>query len=202
MSLDRLLSFSRLLTQFGLVKRAVRIPKTEVWENDVEHSYHLAMMAWYIVDSNKLSLNKDLILKYALIHDLVEVHAGDTYVYSKDIEHVASKKDREHKAALKLQRDIPEFADLHSYIEDYEARKDDESVFLWTLDKLLPILLGYEDGGRTWREQKLSLQILIDKKAPQVALCPEIQKYFDDFIALLRKHEETLFDTDVSESMK
>lgn len=151
-------------------------------------------MAWYVIDSNQLSLDKDAVLKYALVHDFVEVHAGDTYLYSADIEHVASKKDREHKAALKLREDLPEFSDLHAYIEKYEARQDEESKFVWALDKILPILHGYDDEGRTWREQGVTLQMLIEKKKAQVAVSTSIQQYYDELISLLEKNKERLFE--------
>lgn len=195
MSLDKLFSFSRLVTEFGRIPRAVRIPKTEDWENDVEHSYHLAMMAWYIVDSNSVALNKDLILTYALVHDFVEVHAGDTYIYSEDIEHLASKKEREHAAALKLRKELPEFSALHANIEKYEKQEDDESKFVWALDKILPILHGYDDAGRTWREQGVTLQMLLDKKGPQVAVSKEVQEYFGELANLLERNQESLFGT-------
>jgi putative hydrolase of HD superfamily len=90
--LSELLNFSKILNAFQKVERVVRVPQSEKRENDVEHSYQLAMLAWYLADSNGLSLDKNLLLRYALVHDFVEVYAGDTPVYSKNQQDHDTKK--------------------------------------------------------------------------------------------------------------
>src|SRR3989344_277411 len=110
--LEKILGFSRMLHKFRLVERAYFANGTDRMENDTEHSFNLALLAWYIADSQKLDLDKDLLLRYALIHDIPEVHAGDTYIYSKDAEHLASKNDREKMAQEKLREDFPDFSDF------------------------------------------------------------------------------------------
>ncbi|MEA2701315.1 MAG: hypothetical protein QOE22_24 [Candidatus Parcubacteria bacterium] len=191
MDFKKFLSFSRLLNAFARIERTPPMPGTKRYENDMEHSYHLALMAWYLIDSRKLDLDMNLVLKYALAHDLVEVYAGDTYIYSTDAEHVASKKEREHKAAGRLMDEFPEFRQLHSVIEEYEKRANRESRFVYALDKILPIVLIREDGGKEWRKRNVTLDTILKHKAAKVALSPEIEPYFNQLVELLRKEKIT-----------
>lgn len=186
MTLHALLEFNSLLLQLQRVERVVYVPGTDRFENDFEHGYQLAMLAWYIIENDKLSFDKDLVLKYALVHDFVEVHAGDTYFYGTK-EELGSKKEREAQAAVRLRKELPGFPDLHTYIEQYEEQKDAESRFVYVLDKIVPIMNIYRDKGRTWQEQNVSLAMLIEKKASIMEQVPELKSYFDEFVALLEK---------------
>lgn len=185
--------FVEMLKKFQKVERVVRVQGEERWENDTEHCYELALTAWYLVDRNDLDLNKDLVIQYALIHDLVEVYAGDTYIYSEDKNEHATKQQREEDAARRLKDEFPEFPDLHATIQNYEKKSDKESKFVYALDKIQPVLNIYVDGGRTWKERNITIQMLVDHKKDKVALSPKIEYYFNELIALLRKEETTLF---------
>jgi len=191
--LIKILKFTQLLNKFSQVRRMILVKGENRWENDTEHSYQLAMLALYIVEAEKLDFNQELILKYALIHDLVEVYAGDTYIYSSDKKELDSKKQREIDSAKRLQDEFPEFLELHQLIKNYENKGDKESKFIYALDKTQPLLNIYEDGGRTWREKNITLQMLIDHKKEKVAQSSEVEKYFNELIKLLKKEEKTLF---------
>ena len=91
-NLKNIIKFVNLLNKFRQVERVIHSNGKDRMENDVEHSYQLAMLSWYIISTNNLDLNLDLILKYSLVHDLVEVYAGDTYVYTEDAEHKNTKE--------------------------------------------------------------------------------------------------------------
>lgn len=194
MKLENVLEFAQMLNAFRQVERVVYVNGSDRLENDSEHSYHLAMLAWYIADSGKLDLDKDLIIKYALVHDLVEVYAGDTYLYSEDREHRESKIDREHQALLRLKEEFPFCEDMFSIIDRYEKREDRESRFIYVLDKMQPIIQIYLDDGRMWKEKNVTLQMLFEKKKDKVALSPEVRPYFDELMALLKAEEKELFD--------
>lgn len=191
--LDKLLNFTKLLDEFRAVERVVRVTGQDRYENDTEHSYNLAMMAWYIVSSTKTSLDPDKVIRYALVHDFLEVYAGDTYTYSTDQSHLDSKHDREAAAIVKLRETLVEFSDLHASIKAYESREDPESRFVYALDKIEPILHMYLDHGRTWKEEGISLERLYNSKVSKVSISPEIQRYFDEFILLLKAEEKELF---------
>jgi len=192
-NLGGILNIVRLLNQFRLVERSVRVNNAERFENDVEHSYNLAFLAWYIIADNKLDLDRDLVLKYSLIHDLVEVYAGDTYLFTTNEEERSTKVQRETDAALRLKQEIPEFAELHELIKRYEEREDKESRFVYALDKIQPMLNIYTDNGRTWKEKGVTVDMLIEYKKEKVAISPEIEMYFNELIELLRDEEERLF---------
>ncbi len=192
-SLESLLSFTKIITELQTVERVIRVRNSERWENDVEHSYSLAMLAWYILDTEKLSLDRDRVFRYALAHDLVEIYAGDTYLYSEDKELLASKPERERLAAERLRAEFPEVPEMHAAISGYVTKEDAESRFVYALDKIEPILKIYLDGGETWQKKGVTLDMLYASKKDKVALSPEIQPYFDELMALLRKEEKELF---------
>lgn len=191
--LDSLLKFISFTNDFQRVYRHVLVKDESRQESDMEHSYQLAMAAWYIVSSRKLRLSLDTLLRYALVHDLVEVHAGDTYIYDPDQEVLNSKAAREAEALEKIKNDFPEFPELYEWIHAYEQKGDAESQFVYALDKILPMINIYLDGGRTWREEHVTLQMLIDHKTPRVAVSPEVVEYFNAFINLLHAKEAELF---------
>lgn len=191
--LQKLIGFAKILNELQKVERVIRVPGSERWENDVEHSYSLAMLAWYIVESRKLKLDRDKVFCYALAHDLVEVYAGDTYLYSEDKELLASKPERERLAAERLVSEFPEVPEMHAAIIGYITKEDPESRFVYALDKIEPIIKLYFDGGRTWKEMSVTLEMVYENKKDKVALSPEIQAYFDEFMELLRKEEGGLF---------
>lgn len=193
---DKFLQFIRLINDFQKIKRRVLIRNEETWENDVEHSYQLALASWYFVSVKQMQLDLNLVIKYALIHDLVEVYAGDTYIYDPDPAIINSKVERERAAQEQIVREFSEFLDLHGCIEAYEMRADKESKFVYALDKILPMINIYLDGGRTWRNEAVTLQMLVDYKTDKVALSPEVSQYFADFIAMLKDSQLPLFGTE------
>ncbi|MBP6929335.1 MAG: HD domain-containing protein [Candidatus Moranbacteria bacterium] len=191
--LQKLLGFARMLNELQAVERVIRVKNADRWENDMEHSYHLAMLAWYIIDSQQLALDREKVLRYALAHDLVEVYAGDTYLFSKDKELLDSKPERERLAAERLAKEFPEVPEMHDAIFRYVRKDDPESRFVYALDKIEPIIKLYLDGGRTWKEMHVTLDMAYESKKDKVALSPEIKAYFDEMMVLLRKEERTLF---------
>lgn len=192
-SIEKLLSFTKILGELQAVERVIRVRGGDRWENDVEHSYSLAMLAWYILDTEKLPLDRDRVFRYALAHDLVEVYAGDTYLYSEDEELLASKPERERLAAKRLLAEFPEVPEMHAAISGYVTKEDAESRFVYALDKIEPMIKIYLDGGRTWKEKGITLDMAYKSKKDKVALSPEIQPYFDKLMALLKKKEKELF---------
>lgn len=191
--LSKLLGFSKVVNKLQGVERVVHIPGTDRRENDIEHSYHLAMLAWYIADSNSLSLDKNLLLSYSLVHDFVEVYAGDTYIYSKNAHDHESKKEREEAARLRLEKEFPEFVGMHNTILEYEKQENLESRFVYVLDKLHPVFQIYLDGGRDWKKNEVTLTMLIEKKADKALLSPELLPYWEELLSILKKEEKILF---------
>lgn len=191
--LENLLRFAELLNRYRGVKREVFANDEDRLENDVEHSYQLTMLAWYIADSENLALDKSLLLKYALVHDLVETYAGDTFAFADENKR-QEKVEQEKKALAQLKHEFPEFKELAELIREYEERKNPESRFIYALDKLQPTLNIYLDGGRSWRRTGVTLQMILNYKSGIMAEIPELRRYFDELISLIKKNEKTLFN--------
>jgi putative hydrolase of HD superfamily len=121
-------------------------------ENDAEHSWHLAVMAILLaehVDAPGVDLLR--VLKIVLVHDIVEIDAGDTYCYDKGA--ARGKLEREMKAADRIFGLLPEDEEreMRALWDEFEARKTPESRFANALDRLQPLLLNYHTRGRTWQ---------------------------------------------------
>lgn len=186
-TIQRLLTFQKLLAQFSQVERMIhrKHKSAFMYENDTEHSYNLAMTAWFLAPHFP-DLDRDLLIRFALAHDLVEVHAGDTYIYGT-AEELASKASREAAALKQFQRDWPELSEITQLIEAYESRVSPEAKFIYALDKIMPILMIYIHDGYTWKQKDITAKMLYDAKINKVSLSPEIKPYFDELHKLLLK---------------
>ncbi len=143
--------YANLIVPFMKIRRDMPFPtEPERDETDGEHAYTLAMIAITLAERMHLNLDSGLIAKYALVHDLVEVHAGDTSVRASDAE-LQAKVDKEHEAFLlikdKYLRHAPWIAE---YIERYEARNDEESRFVYAADKIMGALVRITGEGSEW----------------------------------------------------
>lgn len=192
-SLDAILKFTQFLHDFRAVERVVLSNGMNRRENDVEHSYHLAMLAWYINQSHALGLDDAKLMRYALAHDLVEVYAGDTHFYHADQATKESKHDRELAAAHKIHQEFSDFPDLHQAIEEYERKEDAESKFIYALDKIEPMLSIYLGGGETWQTEGITLDMLVTLKRPKVAGDPAIAQIFEELIEKISAERDRLF---------
>lgn len=191
-NIHRLLALQKLLADFSQVERSVhrKHNNTYIAENDTEHSYNLAMTAWY-VSQQFPELDTALVLQYALAHDLVEVYAGDTYIYGSE-QDLASKQQREADALQRIESEWPDFQDMTATIHAYEQRADAESKFVYALDKIMPILLIYIHDGYTWKQEGITAEMLHEAKVDKVNLSPEIVPYFNELHDLLLASPEII----------
>ncbi|PIR88472.1 MAG: hypothetical protein COU09_02245 [Candidatus Harrisonbacteria bacterium CG10_big_fil_rev_8_21_14_0_10_44_23] len=192
-SIKDILAFVQMLNDFREVERVVKLKGSDRGENDSEHSYGLAMLTWYLIEGNDLKLDLNKAVRYALVHDLVEVYAGDTFIYDADESYIDSKHDREKEALEKLKKEFPEASGLFTWIDAYEKRADEEAKFVYALDKLHPIYNIYLSGGRSWKEKRVSWQDLWDHKRDKVKLSPEVERLFSELMELLKGEEGGLF---------
>ncbi len=188
--ISRLLQFQQLLLNFSQIERRVHRKQAAAYihENDTEHSYNLAMMAWFLAPSfPKFDVNE--LIKYALIHDLVEVHAGDTYAFADKAE-LDSKHAKELVALDKLRQEWPDFDQLTTYITEYERRETEEAKFIYALDKLMPMVMVYLADGRTWREEHQGFTVMHDCQAPKIAVSEPVNQLYDQLKALLLRRPQ------------
>lgn len=183
--IQRLLEFQKLLLDFAHIERVLKRKHhgTYIRENDTEHSYNLAMTAWYLSEYFP-DLDQTTVIKTALVHDLVEVHAGDTYIYA-DQATLATKAEREAAALQQLKKDWADFPGMLSCIENYEHRATAESRFVYALDKVMPVMLIYGNEGKTWQEEGITVKQLHGAKFNKVSVSPEIEPYYHELRKIL-----------------
>ena len=154
---DLIKLYKKLLIPFMKIRRDMPFPtEAERAETDGEHAFTLAMIALSLNERLNMKLDAGKIAQYALVHDLVEVHAGDLSVKAAEADH-ALKNSREHEAYQKIKADFSgSFPWIHQTIELYEARADKESKFVYVIDKYagaLGWLSGEGDGWNTYYPQ-------------------------------------------------
>lgn len=129
-------------------------------ENDAEHSWNLAMLAMLFEEYSTEKVNIEKVLKIALVHDLIEVYAGDTFAY--DAKGYEDKLQRELEAADKLFGilDPVQGAEIRALWDEFEAKETPESKYANAIDRIQPLINNYMTDGHTWKEG--------DVHAPQI----------------------------------
>jgi len=186
---DNLAQFIAFTHAVQQVRRAMLVVGEDRFENDAEHCFQVAMAALYIIETNHLELDAFRVMSLALVHDVIEVHAGDTPVYGS-AEGLATKAEREAAAVEQLKADWPQLTLLHELIEECEAKVTPESKFVYALDKLVPIFNNYLDKGRSWHRKGVALDHLIAVKAGKIDRDPTIKQYYEQVLVFLREHPE------------
>ena len=146
-----LFSLQQLSIDLSLIKRNHNLAKTNQKENDIEHSLTVALLCWYIHDRYNLKLDISKILKYAITHDFVERYAGDVNTFASTDERNA-KVLREQESLIRLSDEFSDFQDMAVSMQNYELRQDDESLFVWTVDKMQGLIMGDMDSWRPYAE--------------------------------------------------
>jgi putative hydrolase of HD superfamily len=120
-------------------------------ENDAEHSWHLALMTLVLAEYAEEPVDPVKALAMVILHDLVEIYAGDTFLY--DSAAAADQEERERRAADKLFAILPDDQRDHfrAIWDEFEERTSAEARFAKAMDRLQPLLLNYGNRGGTWR---------------------------------------------------
>lgn len=125
-------------------------------ENDAEHSWHMAVMAYLLREHSNEEVDIAKVMLMCLIHDIVEIDAGDTYAY--DEENLKTQKAREDAAKERIFSILPidQKEELIALFDEFEAGETKESKFAHAMDNLQPLMLNHSNGGSDWREHKVS----------------------------------------------
>lgn len=125
-------------------------------ENDAEHSWHLGIMAFMLSEYVDKDVDVNKVMKMVLIHDLIEIYAGDTFAF--DEKALLDKSEREEKSACKLFSLLPEDQgqEFKSLWEEFELCETKEAEYASMLDRLQPLLLNYMTEGGSWKEHNIS----------------------------------------------
>ena len=134
-------------------------------ENDAEHSFHLAIMTCILAEYAKEKIDVLHTMKMVLIHDVVEIDAGDTYAY--DTEGAKTKYARELNAADRLFALLPEEQgrEYRALWDEFEERRSPEAKFANALDRIQPMLLNYKKDGISWKEHHVTEDQVITRNS-------------------------------------
>ncbi len=134
-------------------------------ENDAEHSWHLALMVMTLAEYADEPIDVGHTMKLVVVHDLVEIYAGDTPLY--DTEAGVSQQEREEAAADRLFGLLPADSgrELRALFDEFEARKTPEARFAKAMDRLQPLLLNWMAKGGTWRTPGVTANDVRARKA-------------------------------------
>lgn len=175
---ERLLKQIEFITEIDKVKQIFRqniVIGTKRNENDAEHSWHLAIMAILLLE-HSVAKEMDIlkVMKMVLIHDLVEIDAGDTFCYDEKANE--DKVEREELAAERIFNILPQdqAEEFRRIWDEFEALETPEACFANCLDRLQPLILNYHTNGHTWQnpgvnqEKVLKRNELLKENAPQL----------------------------------
>jgi putative hydrolase of HD superfamily len=134
------------------VLRRTYVMSGERLENSAEHSWQLALMAMLLSEHSNEPIDVCHVVKMVLVHDLVEIDAGDTYCYDAAAE--KDKVEREERAADRIFGLLPpdQGQEIRLLWEEFEARESPEARFGAAIDRLMPMLLNYHTQGKSWKE--------------------------------------------------
>lgn len=144
------LRFVYEIDQLKSVMRRNHLADGSRHENSAEHSWHLAMVAMAMAPHAKEPVDIERVIRILLVHDIVEVDAGDVDIY--DVEGRKAKEAEEIAAADRIFALLPESQgpELRALWDEYEARETPEARFAYACDRLQPLMLNLATGGATW----------------------------------------------------
>ena len=156
--LEQQFAFIREIDKEKFIGRQTYLTDGERKENDAEHAWHMAIMAYLLRDYSNEPVDIAKVMLMCLIHDVVEIDAGDTYAY--DAEGLKTQKAREEAAKERLYSMLPEDqkADLVAIFDEFEERKTPEAKFARALDNLQPLLLNHSNDGGDWKNHDVTAE--------------------------------------------
>lgn len=151
-------------------------------ENDAEHAWHMAIMAYLLREYSNDPIDITRVMLMCLIHDVVEIDAGDTYAY--DAEGKKTQKAREEAAKERLYSMLPDDQkeELMAIFEEFEAWETPEAKFARAMDNLQPLLLNNSNGGGDWRSHEVSADQVYGRQIGTKAGSEKLYEVTDNII--------------------
>ncbi|WP_017318211.1 HD domain-containing protein [Mastigocladopsis repens] len=190
MTISRLTQQIQFIIEIDKLKQVLRqtlLTDHSRQENSAEHSWHLAIMAVVLSEYAPQGVDLSRAIKMLIIHDLVEIDAGDTFCY--DVQGNESKAAKEAQAALRLFGLLPadQASELRSLWEEFEVRETPTAKFSAALDRIQPLLHNQQTEGGTWRIHGITRDQVMKRVAPVETGAPElwffVQQLIEDSIA-------------------
>jgi len=174
--LTRRLRFLLEADKLRRVERQTFLSDGSRHENSAEHSWHLALALLLFSDAARESgVDLERAIQLALLHDLVEIHAGDTFVYAEQ----EGRVERERQGARRLFSELPDEQneEFQALWEEYEAKQTPEARFVAAFDRLCPMLLNFATDGRAWRAHGVSIEQVRVRVLPDLDALPELRAW-------------------------
>jgi len=163
-SLLKQIEFIKEIDKIKYIQRRTKLFNSNRNENDAEHSWHLAIMSIVLSEYSDTKIDLLKVIKMVLIHDIVEIDAGDTFIYDQNKDH--KNTEEELKAAKRIFGILPE-KQAEEFIEiwtEFENGISNEAKFAKSMDRLEPLLQNTSNNGGTWKEYDVKYQTVYDKK--------------------------------------
>ena len=159
------IDFIKEIDKLKYIQRKTKLFNSDRHENDVEHSWHLGMMAIVLAEHANKAIDILKVVKMVMIHDIVEIDAGDTFMYDKQKNHSSTEEER--KAAQRIFGLLPgnQAEELIAIWEEFEAGESEEARFAKAMDRFEPLLQNTSNLGGTWREFDVKYATVFEKKS-------------------------------------
>ena len=150
--LKKQINFMLELDKMKNIYRQTYVLHEDRKENDAEHSWHLAILAFLLAEYASVPIDVTKVMKMVLVHDVVEIDAGDTYCYDEGGN--KTKAEREEKSAQRVFGLLPDDQkeEFYSLWREFEDNQTNDSKFAAVLDKMKPVILNYTKNGISWKE--------------------------------------------------
>ncbi|MCF0065322.1 HD domain-containing protein [Dyadobacter chenwenxiniae] len=158
------IEFIKEVDKLKYILRKTKLINSDRNENDAEHSWHLSLMAIVLAGHANFPIDLLRVIKMLLIHDIVEIDAGDTFIYDTQKDH--SNTEEERKAANRIFGLLPDeqAGELIAIWEEFELGQTNEAKFARAMDRLEPLLQNTSNNGGTWNEFGINYEKVYNKK--------------------------------------
>lgn len=197
-NLSKQVSFIKEIDKIKYIQRKTKLFNSDRPENDAEHSWHLAMMTIVLAEHSDFPIDVLKVIKMVLIHDIVEIDAGDTFIYDTLKSHLNT--ENELRAAKRIFGLLPkEQADeLIAIWEEFEAGITNEAKFAKSMDRFEPLLQNTSNNGGSWKEFDVDYNKVYEKKKVIKFGSTSLWKYAENLInesvdsGILKKNEKLI----------
>lgn len=157
-------NFIKEIDKLKYIQRRTKLFNSNRCENDAEHSWHLAMMTLVLAGHSNKPIDILKVVKMVLIHDLVEIDAGDTFIYDTVKNHTNTEEER--LAAIRIFGLLPkeQAEEFIAIWEEFEEGITDEAKFAKAMDRFEPLLQNTSNNGGTWKEFDVPFEKVYTKK--------------------------------------
>ena len=197
--LEKQMAFIEEVDKIKLIGRQNYLADGSRKENDAEHSWHLALMTMLLSEYANEEIDVLKTMSMVLIHDLVEIDAGDTYAY--DYEAQKNKREREEAAAERIFNILPEdqAKKMRDLWEEFEAEETPEARFAAAVDRVQPAMLNSASGGISWKEHGVTMSHVLRRNG-KAALGSQVLWDYEKEHFIMANVEKGLLENDMEDN--